>query len=201
MPRLTEVRRQDRHDLLLEAARAAFAEHGFEGASISAIARTAGVSDGLIYRYFSDKRALLSAVLEKFVSDIIAQAEVAVAKEKTFAARLERLIAAQLQAYADEPALCRLYICELRAAADYLGSPLHGLTKRYTDLVVRIIKAAVKAKELRADVDPRMVRDMVFGSIEHIAWRSLFSEGALEVRKAARDMTRLFTWGMERRVD
>ena len=51
---------------MLAAARRSFADHGFDAASIAGIARGAGVSDGLLYRYFADKRALLLAVLARF---------------------------------------------------------------------------------------------------------------------------------------
>ncbi|MFN4186266.1 MAG: amidohydrolase family protein, partial [Hyphomonas sp.] len=59
-------RMQDRRDSILAAARQAFARSGFEGTSIADIARAAGVSDGLVYRYFANKRDLLNAVLTAF---------------------------------------------------------------------------------------------------------------------------------------
>ena len=58
----TEVRR-----LLLVAARSAFAEHGFGGATTSAIAASADVSERVLFRHFATKRRLYeSAVVEPF---------------------------------------------------------------------------------------------------------------------------------------
>lgn len=50
---------------ILQAALELFAEKGFENTSISAIARRAGLSQGLMYNYFASKDALLLAIFEK----------------------------------------------------------------------------------------------------------------------------------------
>jgi AcrR family transcriptional regulator len=49
---------------VLEAARAAFAEHGAE-AQMEDVARRAGVGVGTIYRHFPTKQALLEALVEE----------------------------------------------------------------------------------------------------------------------------------------
>lgn len=49
---------------ILEGARAAFLELGYEGASTDEIVRRAGVSKGTLYNYFPDKRAMFAAVVE-----------------------------------------------------------------------------------------------------------------------------------------
>lgn len=46
---------------ILEGARSAFREFGFEGASVDEIARRAGVSKPTLYTYFGDKQALFTA--------------------------------------------------------------------------------------------------------------------------------------------
>ena len=50
---------------ILEGARAAFFELGYEGASTDEIVRRAGVSKGTLYKYFPDKRALFAAMVEE----------------------------------------------------------------------------------------------------------------------------------------
>ena len=54
----------DRRALILEAARAAFAEGGYHGTSLEEVAQRAGVSKALIYEHFSSKRELHAAMLE-----------------------------------------------------------------------------------------------------------------------------------------
>jgi AcrR family transcriptional regulator len=50
---------------ILDAARKCFSERGFHGASISAIAESAGMSQGLIYRYFTNKAAIIRAITDE----------------------------------------------------------------------------------------------------------------------------------------
>lgn len=54
----------DRRALILEAARAAFAEGGYHGTSLEDVADRAGVSKALLYEHFSSKRELHAAMLE-----------------------------------------------------------------------------------------------------------------------------------------
>ncbi|GHF75279.1 MULTISPECIES: TetR/AcrR family transcriptional regulator [Streptomyces] len=69
---------------LVAAAREVFAEHGLE-APLSAIARRAGVGQGVLYRHFPDRTAAVSAVLEENVRQIEQAAE---AESATFPAVL-----------------------------------------------------------------------------------------------------------------
>ncbi|MET7420157.1 helix-turn-helix domain-containing protein [Dactylosporangium sp. NPDC005555] len=62
MPGTARVDARRNHDLLLAAAREAFAEHGTD-ASLRDIARQAGVGIGTLYRHFPTREALLEALL------------------------------------------------------------------------------------------------------------------------------------------
>ena len=60
----------DRHAQLLDAAAAAFAERGFHATTVTDIAERAGVSQGLLYRYFGGKDDLVVALVERYVADL-----------------------------------------------------------------------------------------------------------------------------------
>ena len=62
----------DPRDALLDAAKRAFASHGFAGASVREIAREAGVTPALANYYFGDKAGLLGAVIEHRVAPLAA---------------------------------------------------------------------------------------------------------------------------------
>lgn len=69
------IREQSR-DNILESGLALFAGRGYRAATISAIAKEAGVSKGLLYNYFESKEALLRAIVQQAVDmgeDLIAQ--------------------------------------------------------------------------------------------------------------------------------
>jgi AcrR family transcriptional regulator len=54
---------------LVAAARAIYSEHGLD-APLSAIARRAGVGQGVLYRHFPDREAVATAVLEENVREV-----------------------------------------------------------------------------------------------------------------------------------
>lgn len=60
----------ERPQALLCAARQAFAEKGFDGASMQDLARAAGMSAGNFYRYFRSRDEILSAMVEQELADI-----------------------------------------------------------------------------------------------------------------------------------
>jgi TetR/AcrR family transcriptional repressor of uid operon len=60
----------DRRTQILEAAIVCFAKHGFHQASMHDISAEAGISVGLIYRYFENKEAVISAMAERHKSEI-----------------------------------------------------------------------------------------------------------------------------------
>jgi AcrR family transcriptional regulator len=187
---------QDRYDAILDAAKGAFADKGFEGTSIADIARIAEISDGLVYRYFRNKRELLYEVLRKFYERILLDLETQVFKHDAFSARLEALIRRHLEVFVSDTDLCRLFISEVRTASDYEGSSIQELNRLYTSVLIRIVKDAVKTGQVRSDVNPKLLRDVIFGAIEHLAWRHVNGRGQLRVTQTARDLTGMLTTGI-----
>jgi AcrR family transcriptional regulator len=66
---------QRNYTRLLDAASAAFAEHGADDVSLEEIARRAGVGIGTLYRHFPTRQALLEAVYRDQVELLRARAE------------------------------------------------------------------------------------------------------------------------------
>lgn len=198
LPIISAERRRSRYDAILDAARQAFTEKGFEQVSIAQIAKRAGISDGLVYHYFRDKRDLLFHVLKAFYERIMLDLEDTVTRESTFEARLEALIRAHLEVFVADTDLCRLFISEVRVASDYQGSAIQELNRAYTSILIKIVDDAVRDGEVTAAISPRLLRDVIFGAIEHRAWRFVNGRGRLDTAETARELTRLFTRGLSR---
>src|SRR5438552_5982481 len=60
----------DRRTQILDAAMVCFAKRGFHQASMHDISAEAGISVGLIYRYFENKEAVISAMADRHKSEI-----------------------------------------------------------------------------------------------------------------------------------
>lgn len=65
-----EARCEAQRERILSAARQCFVESGFHAANMASIAETAGVSAGLIYRYFDSKNAIILAIIERQLNEV-----------------------------------------------------------------------------------------------------------------------------------
>ncbi|KOP81800.1 TetR/AcrR family transcriptional regulator [Cytobacillus solani] len=66
-----QIRAQKKRLALLESGRSLFIEKGYEQTTAKDIASHAGVATGTFYRYFSDKRQLLLALLEDKMEELL----------------------------------------------------------------------------------------------------------------------------------
>lgn len=62
---MTAAKSGRKRSLILDSAGAAFAEHGYEGASMSAITHAADVSKATVYAHFGSKAGLFSAYVQR----------------------------------------------------------------------------------------------------------------------------------------
>jgi AcrR family transcriptional regulator len=58
MPKISDERRSERREQILAGARHAFAEHGYEGATVARLEEAIGLSRGAIFNYFASKEEL-----------------------------------------------------------------------------------------------------------------------------------------------
>lgn len=65
-----QVMQEESRAAILQAASELFAEQGFAHTSVSAIAKRAGISQGLMYNYFASKDELLRAIFERGWEDV-----------------------------------------------------------------------------------------------------------------------------------
>jgi AcrR family transcriptional regulator len=64
--------REQRRELIEQAATEVFAEHGYAGAGIGEIARRSGVSPPVVYDHFASKEDLYRRLLERQRDDLVA---------------------------------------------------------------------------------------------------------------------------------
>jgi TetR/AcrR family transcriptional regulator len=101
-----ELRRRS----ILEAARAAFFENGFQLATVDDIAARAEVSKGTVYLYFESKETILAHLLLEGLEELVAVLEEAYAAERDIAPaeRLRRLAMGYLNFFQANPHYHRL---------------------------------------------------------------------------------------------
>lgn len=195
--RSSRLPRDRREADILEAARAVFTLHGYEAASISEIAQRAGIVEGSIYRYFKNKRDLLTKVIEQWYGTMISEDEASLATIHGAWNRLRHVIWHHLKSIREEPGLSRLVFSEFRPNPSYRQTTIFALNRRYTARVTDIIRAGMQSGEFRSDVSPALVRDMIFGCIEHHTWAFLRGEGEYDVETVADSIANLVCDGLK----
>lgn len=132
---------QDRREQIMQAAMACFAKRGFHQASMHDISAEAGVSVGLIYRYFENKEAVISAMADRHKQEIQEVLERA-RQAPTLLESLETLFTAHC--CEGEPRVISAFVVDLYAEAarnpqvadlvrDVVSTSMNGLT----DLIAR----------------------------------------------------------------
>ena len=162
--------REERVEHILLAARDVFCEKGYEQAAVAELAARMGVVEGTIYKYFPTKRELLLKVLENWYEQMFGDYARLLNGVSGTRARLRFLVWRHLKTVQEYPQLCRLMFREVRSEQDYHGSELHAKNRRYTQFLLDVIREGVEAGEFRRDVPPALLRDLVYGGIEHHAW-------------------------------
>lgn len=156
-------------DALLAAARAAFAEHGFDAASVRTITAAANANLGAINYHFGSKRALYEAVVEGVIGPV-AERVVAVVAEPLpaleRAARVVRVLFDQFEAQQDAP---RLLLQEL-ANGRLLPAPALRHMGRMFGALTSLVEQGQAEGTMRAG-EPRL---MALTIISHPVHANLF---------------------------
>jgi AcrR family transcriptional regulator len=205
------MERSERVAAILRAARDVFCEKGYEATAVSEIAARLGVVEGTIYKYFATKRELLLKVLEYWYEEMFGDYARDLAAIDGARARLRLLVWRHLRSVRDYPLLCRLMFREVHSETDYRGSGLHAMNRQYTQFLVDVIDEGRASGEFRSDIPTTLLRDMVYGAIEHHSWpyvaravaaadgaskRAHVERGALDIDTAAEQITSVICDGI-----
>ncbi len=197
----TRTRRgEDRRREILEAAREIFSAKGYERSSMAEIAGRVGVVEGTIYKHFANKRELLFEATRAFYAPVIASAREQLAGVRGTRNRLRFVIWRQLQSFVEEPGFCRLVIHEIRPYDDYYESVVRELNRESTSMVLGILEDGIASGEIQSDIPSATVRDVIYGGIEHVAWKALAGRASMDVERVADELTDLILCGVGSRT-
>jgi TetR/AcrR family fatty acid metabolism transcriptional regulator len=183
---------------IIAAARTEFKDKGYQDALLSDIAERAKVVEGTIYRYFENKHDLLVKVIEHWYETMLSDYDQQLAGISGTRNRLRFMIWRHLTAIHDDPALCHLMFRVLRTGVDYRGANIFELNRRYTRRTLDIVKEGIAAEECRSDIPLGLVRDMIYGCVEHRTWAYLRGEGDFDPNKTADAIVDLVLGGLQR---
>src|ERR1700722_15869116 len=180
---------------IIAAARVVIAERGYEATSMLAIAEHAGVVEGTLYRFFKTKEDLMLRVAEEWLEELLEE-DFGLSSIRGTWNRLRHLIWRALHLMRSQPAVSRFVLIEMRPTPTYRSTNLFKLTRRFTADVRAVCEEAIQSGEFRNDVAPSLLRDMIFGCIEHQTWSFLRREGDFRIDEVADSIAHVIYRGM-----
>ncbi|WP_433781458.1 TetR/AcrR family transcriptional regulator [Actinomycetospora sp. CA-101289] len=190
------LRPDERIAELVAAARTLLGEVGYERFLPAEVARRCGVSEATVYRYFPTKRELLVRVAEDWFDEVLVALEPGVSQQASTHERLRYVVRYAVEVVRREPTLTRYILNELRPDPGFRGTSIHRLNRRFTGIVTGVLRDGVVRGDLRDDVGVELLRDMVFGAIEHQAWAYLRGEGDFSIDRTTDGITTVIYRGM-----
>jgi TetR/AcrR family transcriptional regulator, repressor for uid operon len=152
----------DRRSQILDAALVCFGKRGFHQASMHDISAEAGISVGLIYRYFENKEAVISAMADrhkKEIGEVLERAH----RAPTLLESLEILFTAHC--CENEPRVISAFVVDLYAeasrnprVADLVRDVLQTAMDGVTDLIAR----SPEVKTASHGLSPREMAELIF---------------------------------------
>lgn len=173
-------------------------EKDFHSITTAEIAGNAGVTEGLIYKYFKDKKDLLYQVLNEHFKAFQAKVEASVAEKSTCIAKLETIIFSSLESYTENRVFARILLLEVRNSSVYFDSGAYGMVKKYARTILDIIRQGIETGELKADTDPYLLRKVILGAIEHACLGEIIFDKELDVETASSGITNIVFYGVKK---
>jgi AcrR family transcriptional regulator len=171
-------------EAVITAAAQVLIAEGYERATTARIAERAGVSVGSLYQYFPNKEALVAALLERHVNELLAvtRRALAAAGALTLEAGLLALVRAGVDAHRVDPALHKILHEQV---------PRVGKIKKVMSTAAQLAEAIerflrTRPRELHPARDPAVAAVVIETAIEALAHRYVlerdprFDDGVLE---------------------
>jgi AcrR family transcriptional regulator len=124
---------------ILSAACGLFARQGYMRASIADLAEACKLSRGALYHYFDSKEAILFAILDEHVRQMIADVETAIAKYTSTLDQFRAAIRAVVDLNARSPQEQRLILNDLTFLGEDDQQTIKSLERRIVDLIAGLI--------------------------------------------------------------
>jgi AcrR family transcriptional regulator len=139
----------------------------FHSVTTAEIADVAGITEGLIYKYFKSKKELLYQVLNDLFAQFNQTILKRIAEKASAIEKLEIIIYSSIEYYTANRVFARILLLEVRNSQDYFSSAAYEMVKAYARTILDIIHEGIAKGDLKPDTDPQILRKIILGAIEH----------------------------------
>jgi len=162
LPVNTKMKKPESIARILDAARGEFAENGFSGARVDAIAERAGVNKALLYYHVGGKAALFERVLHNTIGNLAKTLEAIIKPVADPVEKLKLYVRSVLGTVCSNPQIPSILIQELSSGARHLPEQTARDFASLFNLITDIIEGGVRAGVFR-DTAPVLIHFMILG--------------------------------------
>jgi hypothetical protein len=91
----------------------------------------------------------------------------------------------------DGTGMCKLVLSEGRSADAEFAGMIAELKRRYTAPLMKVLSNAQRLGEIRQDMPLPLLRDMVYGAMEHVLWDYMVNRNKPDIETTARQLTEM----------
>jgi len=170
-PNVKALKNPRKSAAILRAAQHIFAKKGFQTATVADIAKKARVSEATIYEYFSSKEELLFSIPAETIREYHEKNREILPHIQGAANKLRFLIHRHLGLYADNPDYATVVMLILKGSRNFLKTDAYKIVQSSARNYIQVFEEGIQNGEFRSDINPYLVRALIWGSIEHIVTR------------------------------
>lgn len=156
-----------RKEQILEVAERHFAQHGFAGASLSAVARDCELGNPGLLHHFASKELLYRALLETLAQDLMQRMDRMLADTTAPDQRLAGFVAVQLDWMPERPLAAQLVTRELLDNSERIATAQTRPLERFLNTALMLLEDGQRDGLLRHDVPALALLTMVLGSLNY----------------------------------
>ena len=156
---------------ILDVAERVFAGKSFHKATISEIAKGAHVSESTIYEYFSTKEDLLFSIPAETIREYQNKHMEILQYIQGAANKLRTLIYRHLSLYTFNEDYANVAMLILKGNRNFLKTEAYKVVQASARITTKAMEEGIEAGEFRSDLQPHLVRAMIWGTIEHLIKR------------------------------
>lgn len=184
---------------IIDAAVIVIAENGYHQAQVSKIAKQAGVADGTIYLYFKNKEDILISLFQEKMGSFVEKIKEKIAGKQTAAEKLLMMVETHFKILSTDPHLAVVTQLELRQSNKELRLRINQVLKGYLKVIDEILIEGMESGEFSSDLDLRLARQMIFGTMDETATTWVMSDLKYDLEALAAPVHQLLLKGVGKR--
>lgn len=197
--RMNHLPAEERRAVIVQTVIELAAEQNPNGITTAAIANRMGLSQGALFRHFSNKAAVLEAVMGWVAERLLARLERATEGATSPLAALEAMFLAHAEFVVRHPGVPPLLFGELQNADKTASKAMvQSLVERYGERVRGLIERGKAIAELDPDLDTEAAAILFIGTLQGLVMQSLLASDVGRIRDDAPRVFAIYRRGIRR---